>query len=156
MAAVDPDLPIGDISSLQAEVEQNVDEPKFRAMVMGTFAVLALVLAAVGVFGLISYTVAQRTREIGIRMALGAAPRQVLIPVIREGLILALAGVAVGLAGAFVASRALTAFLFGVGAADPLTFTGVALLMLAVATAASYIPSRRALKVDPMIALRAE
>ena len=156
VAAVDPDLPIGDVSSLQAEVEQNVDEPKFRAMVMGTFAVLALMLAAVGVFGLISYTVAQRTREIGIRMALGAAPRQVLIPVIREGLILALAGVAVGLAGAFVASRALTAFLFGVGAADPLTFTGVALLMLAVATAASYIPSRRALKVDPMIALRAE
>jgi putative ABC transport system permease protein len=156
MAAVDPNLPLGDVSSLAAEVAENVDEPKFRAMVMGTFAVLALVLAAVGVFGLISYTVAQRTREIGIRVALGAAPRQVLIPVVREGLTLALTGVAIGLGGAFVATRALTAFLFGVGAADPLTFVAVALLLLTVAVAASYIPSRRALRVDPMIALRAE
>jgi len=110
----------------------------------------------VGVFGLISYTVAQRTREIGIRVALGAAPRQVLLPVMREGLILALAGIAIGLVGAFLAARALSAFLFGVGATDLVTFTGVALLMLFVAALASYIPSRRALRVDPVVALRAD
>jgi len=100
--------------------------------------------------------VAQRTREIGIRVALGAAPRQVLFPVVREGIVLALSGIALGLAGAFLAARALSAFLFGVGATDPLTFGGVALMMLIVATLASYIPSRRALEVDPVVALRAE
>ena len=98
----------------------------------------------------------QRTREIGIRVALGAAPRQVLMPVVREGVTLALAGIGIGLVGAIAAARASSAFLFGVGASDPLTFLGVALLMLLVATAASYIPSRRALKVDPVVALRAE
>jgi putative ABC transport system permease protein len=118
--------------------------------------VLALFLASVGVYGLISYTVTERTREIGIRVALGASPRQVLMPVVREGLALALTGIAIGLAGAFAATRALTTFLFGVGASDPLTFTGVAALLLGVALLASYIPSRRALRVDPIVALRAE
>jgi ABC-type antimicrobial peptide transport system permease subunit len=125
-------------------------------MLIVIFALLALALAAVGVYGLISYTVAQRTREIGIRVALGAAPRQVIVPVIREGIMLALAGIGIGLAGALVAARALSAFLFGVGASDPLTFSGVALLMLLVAIVASYIPSRGALNVDPLVALRAE
>jgi putative ABC transport system permease protein len=156
LAAIDPDLPFGDINSLQSEVDGNVDEPRFRAMLIGIFALLALILAAVGVYGLISYTVTQRTREIGIRVALGAAPRQVLGPVVREGLMLAFAGIGLGLLGAFAATRALTAFLFGVGAGDPLTFAGVALLLLVVAGAASYVPSRRALRVDPMVALRAE
>jgi putative ABC transport system permease protein len=156
MAAIDPDLPFGDITTLQAEVDSNVGQPRFRAMLIGVFALLALALAAVGVFGLISYTVAQRTREIGIRVALGAAPRQVLVPMLREGIALALAGIGIGLVGAVLAARALSAFLFGVGAGDPLTLGGVAVLMLAVATLASYIPSRRALRVDPVIALRAE
>lgn len=156
ISAIDPDLPFGDIKSLQSEIDSSVDEPRFRAMLIGTFALLALILAAVGLYGLISYTVTQRTREIGIRVALGAAPRQVLLPVVREGITLALAGIGIGLAGAFLAARALSAFLFGIGAADPLTFGGVALLLLAVAAAASYIPSRRALRVDPVVALRAE
>jgi len=156
LAAIDPDLPFGDISSLQSEMDTNVAGPRFRAMLIGTFALLALILAAVGLYGLISYTVTQRTREIGIRVALGAAPRQVLVPVMKEGLMLALAGIGLGLVGAVAATRALTAFLFGVGASDPLTFAGVALLLLGVAAAASYIPSRRALRVDPVVALRAE
>jgi putative ABC transport system permease protein len=156
LASIDPDLPFGDITSLQDEIESNVDQPRFRAMLIGVFAGLALILAAVGVYGLISYTVTQRTREIGIRVALGAAPRQVVVPVVREGVTLALAGIGIGLVGAFVAARTMSAFLFGVGASDPLTFTAVAVLMLLVAMAASYIPSRRALKVDPVIALRAE
>jgi predicted permease len=156
LAAIDSDLPFADITPLRSSVELNVDGARFRAMLIGVFALLGLVLAAVGVFGLVSFTVAQRTREIGIRVALGAAPRQVLVPVVREGIVLALAGIGIGLAGAFLAARALSAFLFGVGAADPVTFAAVALVMLAVATLASYIPSRRALKVDPVIALRAE
>jgi putative ABC transport system permease protein len=156
MAAIDPDLPLSEFSSLQSAIARNVAEPRFRAMLIGVFALLALALAAVGVFGLISYTVAQRTREIGIRVALGAAPRQVLAPMLREGITLALAGIGIGLVGAFLAAQALSAFLFGVGAGDPLTLGGVALLMLLVATLASYIPSRRALRVDPVVALRAE
>ncbi len=156
LAAIDGDLPFGDINSLRSEIDSNVDEPRFRAMLIGTFALLALMLAAVGLYGLIGYTVTQRTREIGIRVALGAAPRQVILPVVREGVTLALSGIGIGLVGAFLAARVLSAFLFGVGPADPLTFGGVALLLLAVAAAASYIPSRRALRVDPVVALRAE
>ncbi len=156
LAALDPDLPLGNVTSLQAEMDTNVGQPRFRATLIGAFALLALVLAAVGLYGLISHTVAQRTREIGIRVALGAAPRQVIAAVIREGMVLALAGIGFGLAGAFGTARVLSAFLFGVGASDPITFSGVAVLMLLVAMLASYIPSRGALRVDPVIALRAE
>jgi len=125
-------------------------------LVLGTFALTALLLAAVGVYGLISYSVAQRTREIGIRVALGARPSQVTVPIVREGLALTTIGVAIGLAGSFAATRLLATFLFGVDATDPLTFIAVAALLLAVAFAASYLPSRRALRVDPLTALRAE
>jgi putative ABC transport system permease protein len=156
LAEIDPDLPFGDVLPLQSTVTRNVEQQRFRAIMVALFAGLALLLAAVGVYGLISYTVTQRTREIGIRVALGAAPRQVLMPVIREGLVLALVGIAIGLAGAFLAARAMTTFLFGVGASDPTTFTVVATLLLGVALLASYVPSRRALRVDPVIALRAE
>ena len=156
LAQVDRNLNLGDILPLQESVERHVDQPRFRAMLIGAFAVLALMLAAVGVYGLISYTVTERTREIGIRVALGASPRQVVLPVVREGFVLASVGIAIGLAGAFAAARALSAFLFGVGPTDPWTFAGVALLLLGVALLASYVPSRRALKVDPIVALRAE
>jgi putative ABC transport system permease protein len=156
MVTIDQDLAFSEIRLLQSEVDDNVANPRFRAILIGIFALLALVLAAVGVYGLISYTVTQRTREIGIRVALGAAPRQVLAPVMREGIVLALGGIGIGLIGAFAATRALSAFLFGIGASDPLTFGGVAVLLLVVALAASYIPSRRALRVDPVVALRAE
>ncbi|HEX6464863.1 MAG TPA: ABC transporter permease, partial [Vicinamibacterales bacterium] len=156
LAAVDPDLAFGDINPLEAEVRNSIAEARYRAMLIGVFALLALLLAAVGVYGLISYTVTQRTREIGIRVALGASPGQVLAAAGRDGLIPALAGTAVGLAGAAVATRALAAFLFGVGTVDSVTFGGVALLLLIVAAAATYIPSRRALHVDPVVALRSE
>jgi putative ABC transport system permease protein len=156
LAAIDPDLPFGDVMTLQSVVDRSVDQPRFRALLIGIFAILALLLAAVGVYGLISYSVTERTREIGIRVALGARPGQVLRIVIRDGFVLAMTGVAIGLAGALAATRLLGTFLFGVGATDPMTFTLVSLLLLAIALAASYIPSRRALRVDPLVALRAE
>jgi putative ABC transport system permease protein len=137
-------------------VRNSLTEARYRALLIGLFALLALVLAAVGVYGLISYTVTQRTREIGIRVALGASSGQVLRAVGREGIVPALAGIAVGLVGAAAATRALSAFLFGVGRLDPATFAGVALLLLAIAALATYVPSRRALKVDPVVALKAE
>jgi len=156
LAAADPDLAFGDINPLRDEIRNSLAEARFQTMLIGLFAVLALVLAAVGVYGLISYTVAQRTREIGIRVALGAAPRQVLLPTLVDGLVLALAGVGCGVVAAFAAGRALASFVFGIGTADPLTLGAMAALLLLVAAAASYIPSRRALKVDPVVALRAE
>jgi putative ABC transport system permease protein len=119
-----------------------VAAPRFRTLLIGAFALMALILAAVGRYGLISCSVVQRTREIGIRIALGAQPRQVVAPVLREGLALALAGLALGLVGAYAAARALSGFLFGVGATDPLTFAAVSLLLLAVALLASYILRR--------------
>ena len=156
LAAVDPDLAFYNLHPLETEVRNSLDEARFRTVAIGVFALLALILAAVGVYGLISYTVTQRTREIGIRVALGASSRQVLAEVGRDGLIPALAGTAAGLAGAAAATRALSAFLFGVGTWDPATFSGVALLLLVVAAAATYVPSRRALRVDPVVALRTE
>jgi putative ABC transport system permease protein len=152
----DPELPVDRLVPLQEVLQESLAEPRFRTLLLGTFAGMALVLAAVGLYGLISYTVAQRTREIGIRVALGAQPRQVVLPILREALTLALLGVAAGLAAAAAASRLLSSFLFEVGATDPITFASVALLLLTVALAASYIPSRRALGVDPIAALRAE
>jgi putative ABC transport system permease protein len=156
LAAIDPDLPPGDVRPLQAVLDGSIAQPRFRAMLLTAFALVALLLATVGVYGLVSYSVVQRTREIGIRMALGARPTQVLGQIMREGLLLAVAGVALGLLGALLAARVLATFLFGVGAADPLTFGAVALLLLAVACLATYVPSRRALQVDPVSALRGD
>ena len=156
LAEADADLPAVEVASLGAIIDRSMDESRFRSQLLGAFAITALVLAAVGVYGLISYSVTQRRREIGIRVALGAQPRQVLGPVVREGLALALVGTVIGLAGAFAAARGLSRFLFGVSPADPLTFTAVSALLIAVALLATYIPSRRALHVDPASALRTE
>jgi putative ABC transport system permease protein len=154
--AVDPEMPPGEMATLHTILNRSVDQPRFRTLLLSAFAITALLLAAVGVYGLISCSVTQRTREIGIRIALGAQPAQVVGPVILEGVTLALVGLALGLAGAFVAARTLSRFLFGIGAGDPVTFAGVSVLLLAVALLASYIPSRRAMRVDPIVALRAE
>jgi putative ABC transport system permease protein len=156
VTAVDPALQAGEVATLQTLLDRSVAEPRFRTLLIAAFALVAVVLAAVGVYGLISYSVTERTREIGIRVALGARPRQVMGPVVREGLALALVGVGIGLAGAVAAAQVLARFLFGVAATDPPTFIGVALLLLLVAAAASYIPARRVLRVDPIVALRVE
>jgi putative ABC transport system permease protein len=153
---LDAELPVDRVVPLREVVSESVAQPRFRTILIAAFALMATLLAAVGVYGLISYSVTQRTREIGIRMALGANPSQVMLPVVREGLVLAVMGIALGLAGAIAATRVLSTFLFGVEATDPATFAGVALLLLFVAFIASYIPSRRALRVDPISALRAE
>jgi putative ABC transport system permease protein len=153
---VDPDLPPGETTTLDAVLGLAVAQPRFRAALISAFAVVALLLAAVGVFGLISYSVTQRTREIGIRIALGAQPRQVLGALFREGIVLAAIGTAIGLAGALAAGRLLSSFLFDVRASDPLTLAAVAVLLLAVAALATYLPARRALRVDPIAALRTE
>jgi putative ABC transport system permease protein len=152
----DPDMPLERVVPLREVLQESVAEPRFRTVLLGAFALMAVTLAAVGLYGLISYSVAQRTREIGIRVALGAQPRQVVLPVVREGLILAVIGIAIGLGGAMAATRLLRDLLFGIDATDPLTFIAVATLLLTVAVLASYIPSRRAARVDPIVALRVE
>ena len=152
----DKDQPIADIQPLDAFLVKSVARPRFQSVLLTTFATLALLLAAIGIFGVMSYSVAQRSHEIGIRIALGAQREQVLRLVVGQGLVLALVGAAAGLAGAFALTRYLRTLLFNVSATDWLTFTLVPLVLCAVALAASYIPARRAMRVDPMIALRYE
>lgn len=156
LSQIDPELPPGDVSTLQGVLDRSVSQPRFRTLLISAFAGVAMVLAAVGVFGLISYSVAQQTREIGIRIALGASPQQVLRPMVREGLTLAGLGVGIGLVGALLLGRVIGSFLYDVAPRDPLTFTAVATILFGVAFLATYLPARRALHVDPIAALRAE
>jgi len=156
LSAIDSELPPGTVTTLQGVIDRSVAQPRFRTSLISAFAIVALMLAAVGLYGLISYSVTQRTREIGIRMALGAGPAQVLTPMLREGLALAVIGTGIGLVGALVSGRVLSSFVFGIGTSDPITFGIVALMLLAVAFVAILIPSRRALRVDPITALRTE
>jgi putative ABC transport system permease protein len=154
--SIDPDMPIDKIIPLRELLAESVAEPRFRTLLLSAFALMAVVLAAVGVYGLMSFSVTQRTREIGIRVALGARPRQVVLPVVREGMTLAVTGIALGLAGSFAATRLLAGFLFDVHPTDPVTHVAVALLLSGVALLATYIPSRSAARVDPVVALRGE
>jgi putative ABC transport system permease protein len=129
---------------------------RFTMTVLLNFAGVALLLAAVGLYSVLAYSVSLRTREIGIRMALGAAPAQVVTFVLRQGVILALLGIGLGLAGAFALTQLMQSILFGISASDPITFIAVSVLLLAVALAASFLPARRALRIEPQLALRAE
>ncbi len=150
------DVPVTQIETLRGWVAEAISGPRSTASLFALFAALALVLGAIGVYGVISYSVAQRTREIGIRMAMGAQRQQVLHLIVGEGAVLALTGVAVGLLGALLLTRLMSSLLYGVGAADLSTYVSVALLLVVVAIAASYIPARRAMHVDPIVALRYE
>ena len=152
----DPNLPVTHVMTMDGLLTDSISPRRFSATLVGVFAVLAVVLAAVGIYGVMSYTVSQRTQEIGVRMALGAQLASVRTMILGQTLKLTLIGVAIGLAGAFVVARFLTSLLFGVGTYDPVTFLGVASLLVAVALAASYLPARRAMRVDPIVALRYE
>jgi len=156
MRNLDTTLPLYGMKTLKDHMKIPLFPAKMAAGALGSFGVLALVLAAVGIYGVMSYVVAGRTREIGLRMALGAQTGNVSRLILRQGMTLALIGSCVGLAIAFGATRLLKSVLYGVNPADPLTFLGVTLLLGTVALLACWIPARRASRVDPMIALRAE
>jgi putative ABC transport system permease protein len=158
--AIDKDQPVARVRTMQELLYRSVSQPRFRTLLVSVFAATALLLAAVGIYGVISYSVAQRTHEFGIRMALGARQSSILRMVVGQGLKLALVGTGVGLLGAYITtgllSSVLSSLLFGVSTTDTLTFVGISLLLTGVVLLASYVPARRATKVDPMIALRYE
>jgi predicted permease len=154
--ALDQNLPLFDVKSLTDHMRLALFPAKVAATVLGVFGFVALLLSAIGIYGITSYTVAQRTHEIGIRLALGAQLSDVLKLVLSHGLKLTLIGAALGLFGAYLATRAITSVLYGVSATDPLTFGVVSFLLIGVALLACYVPSRRATRVDPLIALRNE
>jgi putative ABC transport system permease protein len=156
VAQIDPDLPIGDVKTMEQIIEESTGEPRFRSFLIASFAFLALLLAAVGVYGLISFTVTQRVPEIGVRLALGASPRQVFTQVIGQGLRLAIIGVVLGLITAAAAATLVSSLLFRTNATDPVIYASLAALLLAMAALACYVPARRAMRVDPMTALRSE
>jgi predicted permease len=156
LSKVDPRLPTAEFQTLGQLVDQATSPKRLVTLLLGGFSLLALILAALGIYGVISYSVTQRTRELGIRVALGAQTANVLMLVIRQGLAPVAIGLALGLAAAAALTRLMATLLFGVSATDPATFAGIALLLVVVALLACYVPARRAAKVDPMIALRRE
>jgi ABC-type antimicrobial peptide transport system permease subunit len=154
--ALDNQQPVNRIRTMAEIVAQNYGAIRFPMSLLWIFSALALLLSAVGIFGVTSYTVSQRTREMAIRLALGASHRELLRLVLREGLAVTLAGTVVGLAGTLLVSRLMKAYVYGISSTDPLTLTAACLVLAAIALLASYIPARRAARVDPMVALRYE
>jgi putative ABC transport system permease protein len=154
--AIDPNQPLVKIRTMEENIQTSVTEPRFRTTLLGIFAGCAVLLSVIGLYGVMMYSVTRRASEIGIRMALGAQRSDILRMVLAEGLRLALAGIAIGGVGSLVVSRLLANFLFGTTATDPLTYTLVPLLLIAVALLACYIPARRATRLDPIVALRCD
>jgi predicted permease len=156
MQAIDPSLPVFGARHMDDVVAGSLEARRFSLEIVGMFALTALVLAALGIYGVLSFLVGERTREIGIRLALGAKRQAILRTVLGEGMRLAIAGTVVGLAGALLVARAMARVLYGVGPTDAPTFAGMALLLVGVALLACYVPARRALRVNPIVALRLE
>jgi putative ABC transport system permease protein len=154
--SLDKDLPTYAPKTVEEYLSGTIAQPRFNTYLLGIFAALAMLLTAVGLYGVVSYSVAQRTHEIGIRMALGAQQRDVLRLILGQGAKLALLGLGAGVLAALLLSRLMGSLLYGVSATDPLTFGTVAIVLLGVAVTACYIPARRAMRVDPMVALRHE
>ncbi|HEV2764952.1 MAG TPA: FtsX-like permease family protein, partial [Pyrinomonadaceae bacterium] len=154
--SVNRGLPFYSVATMEQLVSDTLRERRFGVALLGTFALLALLLAAVGLYGLISFSTSRRAHEIGVRMALGAQAGDILKMIVGEGLLLAAAGVALGAAGAFALTRFMAGMLFGVTATDPPTYVAISALLVLIALLASYLPARRATRVDPMSALRYE
>ncbi|HEX8652691.1 MAG TPA: ABC transporter permease [Pyrinomonadaceae bacterium] len=156
LRAIDPDQPVSDVRTMNQVMADTTGRARFNTLLLALFAGLATLLAAVGIFGVMNYSVALRTHEIGIRMALGAQPGRILMLILKQGLLLTLIGIGIGLVGALALTRVMSGLLFGVGATDPVTFAAIVLLLAVVSLIACYIPARRATRVDPLIALRYE
>ncbi len=154
--SLDPNQPISDVRTMNQVMSETLSRARFNTLLLGLFAGLATLLSAVGIFGVMNYSVALRTHEIGLRLAIGAQPRQVLVLILKQGLLLTLVGVGLGLLAAFALTRLLSGLLFGVAAADAATFATISLLLVAVSLLASYLPARRAMRIDPLAALRYE
>jgi putative ABC transport system permease protein len=154
--SIDPDVTLAEIGTLEEAMALSVSQPRFDTMLLALFAGIALLLAAVGIYGLIAYSVAQRTQEIGVRMALGAERADVVGMVVRQGALLAAAGIAIGLGGALALTRLLKTMLFGIDATDALTFAAAPAGLMLVAVAATFLPALRATRVSPVVALRHE
>jgi putative ABC transport system permease protein len=152
--SVDPDLPMADVKTMDQLLEQSLGGDRFGAVLFGSFALIALCLAAFGIYGVMSFAVAQRTHEIGLRMALGAGQSQVLGLILREGMILGFIGLVIGFAGSYGVGRIMRGMWYGIGSLDPIAFSAVAAVMMLSALLACYVPARRATRVDPMAALR--
>jgi putative ABC transport system permease protein len=156
VASIDKDVPVLNVTTVEQLVGNALKEPRFNIAVIGVFASLALVLASVGLYAVISYSVAQRTHEIGVRIAVGAGQRDILKLIVGQGMVLTMIGVTIGLAGSLALTRTISTLLFGVSATDPATFAGISLLLIVVALLACCVPARRAMKIDPIVALRHE
>jgi putative ABC transport system permease protein len=156
VASIDPEQPVASLKTMRARLAESVAQRRFQMTLLSLFAALAILLATVGIYGVMAYSVAQRTHEIGVRMALGAQRADVLRLVVGQGIKLTLVGLALGLVSAFALTRIMATLLYGVEPTDPLTFAGGALVLAVIALIASYIPARRATRVDPMVALRYE
>jgi len=154
--AIDKNLPVTDVEPLTDPLGQSISQERFRTFLLGSFSAIALLLATIGVFGVVSYLASQRTHEIGIRMALGAQPGQVLRLVLGQADRLTVTGLTIGITGAFLLTRLMKGLLYGVSATDPLTFISTAMVLAVVALAACYVPARRAAKIEPIEALRYE